>query len=557
MATADGKQIQKTYERLTQDRLLLEQYWTDAFEYSYPVRGEAFANRNGDPNSQAITAKRKQSKIYDSTGTDSVRLLASSLLSGLTPSHSQWFSLDIPNVPDNMIPRDAKQWLQQSAETLFTAIHGANYNSEAFEVFIDLTIGGMCGLFVDFVEGEGFKFEHWPLHSLYCQDLMGKNKIDTIYRKVLFTTREAVEKFGESNLPDSIIEQYRNDPWCAKKHPFIHTIRPRINSGKQARGKLKQNMPWESIYVCAKSGEIVQESGFQEMPVVVPRWFAIPGTDYALGPFNEALPDVKTLNRVVEMILTNGEMAIAGTFVAKDDGVFNPNTVRIGPRRVIMVAEPDNIKPLTSGGNFNIAQAEITRLQAQVKRVMMSDQLANTERGNMTATEVQTRTQIIRQILSPALARLQSEFLEPLLSRCFGLAMRAGILGQPPESLGGFGFFPTYHSPIAKAQKMEMVQAMDQLELTLVSMKQIDPEIVDLYDLEASLKKRADLLGVPVDCLKDDRAVQMIRQSRAQAQDQMNAQQQVPQLASAMKNVGQAGDVGQEALMAMLGGANG
>lgn len=551
MARADGKQIQKTYERLVNDRQLIESYWIEAFEFSYPVRGEAFANKNGDPNSMAMTAKRKQSKIYDSTATDAVRLLASSLLSGLTPSHSQWFSLDIPNVPDNQIPRDAKQWLQQSAETLFAAIHSSNYNSEAFELFIDLTIGGMCGLFIDFVDG-GFKTEHWPLTTLYCQDLLGHSTIDTIYRKVEYTTRESIERFGIDAVPDAVKEAYEQDPWCSKKHSYIHTIRPRMQSGKQSKGKLKTNMPWESVYVCAKSGDVVQESGFQEMPVIVPRWFAIPGTDYALGPLNEALPDVKTLNKVVEMILTNGEMAIAGTFVAKDDGVFNPNTVKIGPRRVIMVAEPDNIKPLTSGGNFNIAQAEITRLQSQIKRVMMSDQLAPTERGNMTATEVSTRTQIIRQILSPALARLQSEFLEPLLRRCFGLAMRAGVLGAPPDSLAGFAFFPTYHSPIAKAQKMEMVQAMDQLELALAGMKQIDPTITDLYDLETAFKKRADLLGVPVDCLKDDRFVQQQRDQRAQAQQQQMAQQQIPNLASAAKNIGQSGPVGQD-LLSQLG----
>lgn len=556
MPKQDGQQILKTFSRLVNDRLMLEVYWKDAFDFSYPVRGQEFGNKSGDPKAHAMTAKMKQSRIFDSTATDSVRLLASSLLSGLTPSHSQWFSFDIPNVPDNLIPRDAKQWLQQGAEALFTSIHSSNYNSEAFELFIDLTIGGMCGLFVDFDEG-GFKFEHWPLASLYCQDLLGKNKIDTIYRKVSFTTREAIEKFGESNVSEDIREAYRNDPWCSKKHEFIHTIRPRLVNGKQSKGKLKQSMPWESVYVCAKSGEIVEESGFQEMPVIVPRWFGIPGTDYALGPLNEAMPDVKTLNRIVEMVLTNGEMAIAGTFVAKDDGVFNPNTVKIGPRRVIMVAEPDNIKPLVSGGNFNIAQAEITRLQAQIKRVMMSDQLANTERGNMTATEVQTRTQIIRQILSPALARLQSEFLEPLLRRCFGLAMRAGILGQAPQSLNGYTFFPTYHSPIAKAQKMEMVQAMDQLELSLSQMRQLDPEIVDLYDLEASLKKRADLLGVPVDCLKDPRAVQTIRQARAQAKDAQNAQAQIPQLASAAKNIGQSGDAGQSVLDNLVGAMSG
>lgn len=551
---SDGKQIIKTYDKLVSDRLPIEEYYRDAFAYSYPVRGEAFNSKIDDAVSLAISAKDQQAKIYDSTATDAVRLLASSLLSGLTPSHSQWFTLDIPNIPDNQIPRDAKLWLQNAAETLFNAIHSSNYNSEAFELFIDLTIGGMCGLYVDFNEQSGgFHCEFWPLTTLYCQNQLGRSGIDTIYRKVVFSTREAIERFGEGKVPESVKEAYQIDPWCNKKHSFIHTIRPRIQNGKQAKGKLKTAMPWESVYVCAKTGDVIEESGFQEMPVIVPRWFAIPGTDYALGPLNDALPDVRTLNKVVEMILMNGEMAIAGMFVVKDDGVYNENTTKIGPRQVITVADTDNFKPLQVGGNFNIAQAEILRLQSQIKRVMMSDQLAPTERGNMTATEVQTRTQIIRQILAPALARLQSEFLEPLLRRCFGLAMRSGILGTPPDSLAQFGFFPTYHSPIAKAQKMEMVQAMDQLETALVTMKQIDPNITDLYDLEAAFKKRADLLGVPVDCLKDDRYVQQTRDSRAKAEQQQQMMQQAPQMASAMKNLNGAGQVGQNALAAIQG----
>jgi len=547
-----GEEILNTYNQLVTERTPLEQFWQDAFDYTYPIRGEQFSSKDTDPYARASAAKSKQAKIYDSTGTDSVRLLASGLLSGLTPSHLQWFTFDTPSVPDSLVPRDAKLWLQQAAETLFTAIHSSNYNSEAFELFIDLTVGGLCGLFVDFTEG--FRFEQWALPTLYCQNVLGGQGIDTIYRSVTYKVREAVEKFGIGNVPELVKQQYESDPYANEVYQFIHTIRPRLNNGKQAKGKLKTSMPWESIYVCAKTGEIVQESGFHEMPVIVPRWFGIPGTDYALGPLNDALPDVKTLNRIVEMVLTNGEMAIAGTFVAKDDGVFNPNTVKIGPRRVIMVSDTENIKPLASGGNFNIAQSEIARLQAQIKRVMMSDQLAQTEKGMMTATEIQARQQIIRQILGPALARLQSEFLEPLLKRCFGLAMRAGALGQPPSSLGDTPFSPAYHSPIAKAQRFETIQAMNQLEEAIGGLSKLNPGILDLYDFDASVKKRADLFGVPAELLKDERQVAATRKAAAQQAQAQQALQQAPQLAAAAKNLNGAGEVGQEALAQIANG---
>jgi hypothetical protein len=522
MANKAGEEIVSTYQKMVAQRKPLELYWRDAFDYSYPVRGETFTNTSGDGIQKAVSAKRKQSRIYDSTGTDAIRLLASSMISGLTPASSLWFQLTVPNVAEKSIPRDAKSWLQNSSETIFNMIHSSNYNSQAFEFFTDIGVGGMCGLFVDFdAENGGFIFEFWPLATLYCRETLNRSVIDSVYRRVQLTSIEAVNRFGLASLPQHVQKEFVDNPGCQKEHDYIHVIRPRMKAGKLSKGKLSKQLPWESTYIHMESKAVVKEGGFEEFPVVVPRWMKIPDTDYALGPFNDALPDVKTLNKVVEMVLTNGEMAIAGTFIAKDDGVFNPNTVKIGPRKIIVAADVDNIKPLTSGGNFNVAQVEIQRLQTQIKRVMMSDQLAPSERGNMTATEVQTRTQMIRMILAPVYGRLQAEFLDPLIRRCFGLALRAGVLGKAPESLNQFrGFVPTYHSPIAKAQKMEEVTAIDQFNQRVTQLAQINSAALDFYDVDAALKIHADLLGVPVDIVRDDKAVAQLRQTRADAAQQ-------------------------------------
>jgi hypothetical protein len=518
-----GRQITATYKKLVDRRMPLERHWKDAFEYTYPVRGEGFLGMDTDGITRAVSAQAKTATIYDSTSTDSVRLLASSILSGLTPSHSQWFDLQVPNVSESVIPRDAKQWLQDAATTLFNMIHSSNYNAVAYEFFVDMAIGGQAGLFIEWSKDHEFHFEFWPLSGLYCQDTLKRERVDTIYRKCKLTAAQAIEKFGPT-VPQDVKDEFQRDPYCDKLFEYVHTIRPRMIRGKQSYGKMARNMAWESVYVCLRSNEVVYESGFEEMPVIVPRWMRIPDTDYATGPFNEAMPDAKTLNKIVEMVLQNGEMQIAGTFVAKDDGVLNPNTIKIGARKIVSVADVDSIKPLTSGGDMKFAQIEIDRIQRQIKRVMMADQLEPFDKKYMTAEEVGVRTQTIRQILAPIFGRLQTEYLEPLIARCFGLALRAQAFGEIPDSVKAFRFTPTYHSPIARAQKMETLNAMDQLESRLAMASKVQPEVLDLYDFDLAISKKADLLGVPVELIRDPRQVQQIRDARVQQQQQSQEQ---------------------------------
>lgn len=529
----NGQAIVKTYKKLAAQRQPLDTRWRDCFDYSFPIRGQGFYQL-GDPISNASNAKNKEAKIYDSTAGDSCRLLASSMIAGLTPSTQQWFSLSIPNVPDARIPRNVREWLQASSETIHSMIHSSNYNAQAFEFFIDVAVGGMCGLYIEWNEAEGrMLFEHWPLYSMYVMDTMGTGMIDTVFRQVHFTVAEAANRFGADKLPDELARQYKDDPYCTKVYPFIHSIRPRLKkNNRQSSGKLAKNLPFESTYVFEKTGDVVQESGYHEFPVIIPRWMLIPGTEYATGPLNEAMPDVKTLNKIVEMVLMNGEMAIAGTFVAKDDGLLNPNTVRIGPRRIVFARDVGNIKPLTSAGNFNIASSEMQRLQFQIRKTMMSDQLEpTTQERTLSAEQVATRSALTRQVMGPVFSRLQGEFLNPLIARCFGLAYRAGILGVPPDEIQQFQFIPEYRSPLAKAQRMGEVQAMDMFEASLFNTMNItqDPSVLDIYDLELANQKRAEMLGIPVELVREQREVQMIRQQRAQAQQQAAMEQMAQQ----------------------------
>jgi hypothetical protein len=437
-------------------------------------------------------------------------------MSGITPSASQWFQFRIAGYDMSDLPYDVRVWLNNANKTLFSMIHNAsNYNSEVLEALEDMATVGMFGLFITKEDGKNFVFENWPLDSLYVIENPKTKMIDMVYRLYTLTAHQAIAEFGENNLPNNILEAAKGEKKNSKKFEFIHCIKPRDSKGKTAK-----EMPIASIYVEKSSKIVVKESGFNEMPVVIPRWSKIPLTSYAVGPTYKALPDIKTLNKVVSMMLSNAEMAIAGTFIAKMDGYLNPNTIKIGPRKVVFAGDPNNIKPLTSGGDFRIAFEEIQRLQKQIKSVMMADELEPIQKNYASATEVSTRAQLIRQILGPIFARLQSEFLEPMLNRCFQLALRDGSFGPIPEALANSGavLIPEYISPMARAQKMEDVAAMDRYEQSIATTAQLNQGILDLYDFEAASRKKALLLGVPSDVIRSKEQIAKIRNEQAKAQ---------------------------------------
>jgi len=357
----------------------------------------------------------------------------------------------------------------------------------------------------------------------------------------LLTPTEAVQRFGLNVLSEDLQRQYKENPYDNKKYSFIHVIRPRLKKGKLSKGKINKNLPWASIYVEKSTNLIVRESGYHEMPVIVPRWNKIPDTEYAVGAVHDALPDIKSLNHIMRLVLLNADMTIQGAYTVLNDGVTNPNTIKITPRQLIPVESHDSIKPLANGGDMNFALVQIERLQASIRKTLLADQLGPTEKMNMTATEVQTRTNLIRTILGPIFGRLQAEYLYYLVERCFGLCFRAGILGEPPESLNQYKFGPVYRSPMVKAQKAQEIQAMDQFENHLLQYLQLDPSLADLYDIQNSIRKRAEYLGVDIELIRDKKQFDKIQQQKRN--QQQNQQQQ---------QAGQPGQPSQEQMLQQL-----
>lgn len=509
-------QIVKTLSTMKSQRSPHESVWRDCYDLSHPIRGAGF-------NSSVMSADealRKRSRIIDSTLTDSSRILASAIMGGMTPANSLWFGMDVGQESE-----EERRWLDQSAHFIWENIHASNFDAAAFEGLIDVVDAGWFALYIDSDrEKGGYTFDLWPIASVFCAASKAGGQIDTVYRTYKLTAEQALNEFGD-DLSEATTKLAQDKP--SELVEFVHAIYPR--STYMVGARLAKNMPIASCQVEVGAKKIVRESGYHEMPVVVPRWMLIPDSVYAVGPVMDALPDARTLNELCKMDLAAGDLAIAGMWIAEDDGVLNPRSVKVGPRKIIVANSVDSMKPLQSGSNFQYAETKIARLQASIRKILMADQLQAQDGPAMTATEVHVRVALIRQLLGPVYGRLQAEYLQPMITRCFGIAYRAGVLGQAPESLAGRNYSIRYISPLARSQKLEEVTAIDQFVAGAAAAAAIDPTVMDNVDLDEAQRIRGEALGVPSAVIRSKADVSARREQRAQ--EAQAAQQQEQQAA--------------------------
>lgn len=498
-------------------RAVHEDVWRRCFDMAFPLLGDGFAGQR----TTADEARAKLADRRDSTATDSGEVLAANIVGGLTPSSSLWFGLDAGQESE-----DERAWLDNASRVVWENIHASNYNAAAFECSLYIVAAGWFVKYIEEAEGGGYDFESWPIGQCYTTSTRRDGVVDTIFRTYSRSVAQCAATYGENNLSPRTAKLFAENKLDAQVE-LLHVIEPRaIHAVNAVTAKA---LPFKSCTYEVQDKHLLRESGYHEFPCVVPRWNVIPGTSYAVGPMFKALPDIEQLNRLVAMEDMAAELAVAGMWIAEDDGVLNPRAVKVGPRRIIVANSVDSMKPLMTGADFNVSFTKKAELQMQIRRALMADQmqpLGNAaDRPDMTLGEVHARMALTRQVLGPMYGRLESEWLQRLIERCFGLALRAGALGQPPESLMGRDFTIRYLSPMARSQKLEDVSGMQAHEADLMVQAQQKPEILDTYAWDEAQRYKAELRGVPsrfivpkkdTDAIRDARAEQMAQAQQAE-----------------------------------------
>ena len=517
MAQTDlAKNLLKRYDRLKSQRQNWESHWQEVADYMMPRKADVTKSRSkGD---------KRTELIFDSSPLQAVELLAASLHGMLTNPSTPWFSLRFKE-NDMENEDEAKEWLESATETMYTAFNKSNFQQEIFELYHDLITFGTAAMFIEEDDEDVLKFSTRHINEMYIAE-NEKGKIDTVFRKFKLSARAAIQKFG--NVSPNIATTAKKDPY--EEVDILHAVYPRSDFDPKKQDK--SNMPFESVYLEAGTGEELSVSGFREFPFVVPRYLKASHEIYGRSPAMTALPDVKMLNEMSKTTIKSAQKQVDPPLLVPDDGFILPVRTVPGGLNFYRAGTRDRIETLNIGANTPLGLNMEEQRRNSIRNAFYVNQLMMQQGPQMTATEVIQRNEEKMRLLGPVLGRLQSELLKPLIDRCFALILRKNLFRPAPEFLAGKDIEIEYVSPLAKAQKSTELQSIMRAIEIMGSLANVAP-VFDHINMDKLVRHLADIVGVPQKVLKPQSQLNAERQQAQAQQEQMQQMQQLQQVAEA------------------------
>ena len=510
-----AKELKDNLSRLQTKRQNWESHWQEVADYMLP--------RKSDINKERSKGDKRNVQIFDATAVHSLELLASSLHGMLTSTATRWFQLRYKEALLNDSD-EAKEWLEDAMDKMYVAFARSNFQQEIFENYHDLIAFGTSCLFIEEDQDDIVRFSARHIKEIYITEDQ-RGFVDTIYRKFKMTAKAAFDRFGKDKLSRDLLVKFQKTPFDDVE--MVHVVKPRnIFNPKKLD---KKNMPFQSVYMEYETGHIISIGGFREFPYVVPRYLKASNEIYGRSPGMNSLPDVKVLNKMVEVSMKAAQKQVDPPLLVPDDAMILPIRTAPGSLNYYRSGSRDRIEPLNIGANNPLGLNMEDQRRRAISRTFHVDQLLIQENRTMTATEVMQRNQEKMRILGPVIGRLQQELLQPLIIRVFNIMLRNKEFLPAPEVLANQQIEIEYVSPVALAQKGTQLEGiMRGLEI-FGSISQISP-VTDYIDENGLVKQIINILGLPAKMIKSDKEVEQLRavrqeQQAAQAQMQMEMMQ--------------------------------
>ena len=491
-----------------------QQIYQDAYEFALPQR-QLYGVWEG-----GATGTKKMQRVFDSTAISSTQRFANKLQSVVFPPQRKWSKLEPGSSIQDKNQRDQLQGVLDAYNDIaFASLKQSNFDIAIGEFLLDLAVGTACMMVQP---GDGvspLNFVPVPLFLVTYEE--GANgQVDNVYRKMRMKGESIERQWPDAKIPDEMqrrIEQKPTDD--------IELLEATIYD--YTRG----DYCYHVIDKISKE-EIVYRRRATS-PWVISRYMKVAGEIYGRGPLITALPDIKTLNKTKELLLKNASLAVSGVYTAADDGVLNPNTVKIVPGAIIPVArnggpQGASLQPLTRSGDFNVSQLVINDLTASIKRILLDESLPPDNMSARSATEIVERMKELAQNLGSAFGRLINETMIPLMSKILEVLDERGLIDLPLR-VNGLEVKVSPVAPLAQAQNMEEVNAIMQF-MQLSQAMGTDGQLA--LKMDRVVDYVADKLGVPygVRNTAAERAV-LLEEALAKQQQQMAAEAAMMQAA--------------------------
>ena len=528
------EKVQSRWDALKEERSSWMSHWKDISEVLLPRAGRFLPTENNRGGRAAFR------KILDSTGTRALRTLSGGMMSGMTSPARPWFRLTTFN-PELDESYEVKVWMSQVTSLMQMVFYKSNTYRALQMAYEEL---GAFGTSATLIYDDFDRVIH--CHPLTIGEFAiatdSRGRVNTVYREFRMTVAMLVQEFGVANVSRAVKDMYDRgqlDEWV----DVINAIEPRTE--RDPRKTDAKNMPYLSVYFekSGDKGKVLRETGFTEFPAMCARWSVTGGDIYGTSPGMEALGDLCQLQqmqfrksqaidyKVHPPVLIPSEMKNMGTQFLPGGVIPYSNAQQAQQIRSAYMVDLD----------LNSLLVDIQDVRQRINEAFYRDifmLMVNSTDKTMTATEVTERHEEKMLLMGPVLERLNAEMLDPLINIVFNKLVQADLLPPLPEDLQGQQLNVEFISILAQAQKAISTNSVDRMFSVLGNLAGMKPDIVDNVDLDFWPQWYADALGVDPRFIVSGKKVAVIREQRAQAEQQAAAMEQLQGATQAAKNMG-------------------
>lgn len=570
------RQCERRRAALELERASFTAHWRELSDYILPRRARfvTYDTNRGE--------KRNQ-KIIDSTATESAGVMSAGMMSGVTNPSRPWFRLTVADQDLAELP-DVKTWLYDVQSRMETVFLRSNLYNKLPLLYGDVAVFGTAAIGVFEDAEDTIRVYDYPIGS-FSIGLDARCRPRVWARTFRLMVQQVVEHWGhidprtgkadfEDGRPTSLSvtvqrawSQGNREQWI----DLVHVVQPNdAYDGVTIESKYKK---YESVYYEAGAAVangtnpqtdagpatgLLEHAGYDEFPILAARWETGGEDVYGTNcPGMRALPDVKQLQVMEKKIAQAIEKMVSPPL--KGPSELRAQRVSSLPGDITYTNERDSqqgLRPIYEV-RFDVASADAKaeQVRLRIQRAFKEDlflMLAQSDRREITAREVDERHEEKLLALGPVLEQLNQDVLDPLIDRTFNIMLRRGLIPEAPPELQGQALTVEYISIMAQAQRMVGLASLDRFAGFVSQLAQVAPDVLDRVDDDELIDQYADATGIPPNILRSAAEAQDRRDARAQAQTQAQGVDNLSKVAGAARNLGAAPVTGNGALAQLV-----
>ena len=545
----DGRWVIDRYNQARALRMPYESEWRRSAAYCLPTQFHLWQTVGSAPiapNNPATTVQF----AHDSTARKAVPKFTTICHRLATPKSQIWHKAQASN-RDLMKIRAVQLYFGELNRVVWSARYEAKARFSAAQT-LHYASQGVYGTGVKFISSRrktalsprsGLHYRNVNLRDCYVL-LDEEGNVDTVFRDLWLTARQAEQKFGMERLPQRVKNELaKPNPSETEKFHFIHAVMPRED---YEPGRMDaRRFPLASVYVGVEEKCLMGEpGGYSTWPYIVSRHF--PDDVYGVSPAQFAREAIGSANAMKKTLLKQGQKAVDPVLIGFDDGIvngrvdmrpgaYNPGGVDSQGRKLIQTLDVGRVDI-----GAELLQAEQRDIE-DAFFVKLFQILVDTP--EMTATEVMERVAEKAALLAPTMEQMQSEDLSPSFEREIDVLDQLGRLPEmPPELIEAEGEYDVvWTSPLAKSQRAEEVSGFTRIVEMATAAAQVTQDTRPLrrINFDRAIPEIADVLSVPPEWLHSDDEVANQADQDAQAQEIDQMAKAAPAMAGVMKAAGQ------------------